>query len=330
MAQTSGNKNTSTRWLLMAGFFLVMWALFWSVDALVMYISLGGAAFCVAQYLVKTWDQKGSVQRKYPQQERQADTARESLVDLFKKLLQTNPGDAPQKKLFIALMVGSVMSFFVLAIILNVVFGTTDEDSVAYLQRARDFYYTSQYDSASYYYQLANEEDPDNPDIYVEYGNIFLITDRYEDALTQYEKALAIDPRHSDAQYNKGLVYYEQKRYSEAIKVTTNILYYDPSYYHAMLLIGDCYYTQNQLDSALRFYEGAYVNNYKSSQLTYMLAYLYDTKGETGRAIELYKETLSLDSANSDSYERLSELLPPEEGNWYRTRAAQIKQGTNW
>ncbi|MBX2957384.1 MAG: tetratricopeptide repeat protein [Cyclobacteriaceae bacterium] len=323
-------KQSANWWLFTAGIFLLAGALFWSIGAVVIYICLGGAAFCTAQYLVKTWDQKAEVQRRYPQKSKRETTSWESLGELFKKLLETKPGDTPQKKLLITLMVGSMMSFFVLAIILNVIFSSDDPDNAGYLQRARDFYYTSQYDSALYYYQLATSADPDNPDVYVEHGNIFMITDRYENALTLYEKALSINPRHSDAQYNKGLVYYEQGRYREAIKVTTNILYYDPSYYHAMLLIGDCYYTQNQLDSALRFYEGAYVNNYKTSQLTYMLAYLYDTKGETAKAIGLYKETIDLDSANADSYERLSELLPPEEANWYRTRAAQIKQGTEW
>lgn len=327
----SDQQKQSANWYLYtAGIFLLMGAVFWSVVTVVIYICLGGAAFCTAQYLVKTWDQTATVQRKFPDKKKEKVSSQKSFGELLKNLLQTKPGDAPQKKLLVGLIVGSMMSFFGLAIILNIIFSSDDSYNTSYLQQARDFYYNNQYDSASYYYQLAATEDRDNPDVYVELGNIFLLTDRYAEALTLYDQALSIDPRHSDAQYNKGLVYFEQKRYREAIKVTTNILYYDPSYYHAMLLIGDCYYTQNQLDSALRFYEGAYVNNYKTSQLTYMLAYLYDVRGETGKAIGLYQETLSLDSANTDSYERLSELLPPEEANWYRTRAAQIKQGVDW
>ncbi len=322
-------KRSVNRYVYAAGIFLLGGALFWSIDALVIYVCLGGAAFCIAQYLVKTWDQKAGGQRRYPEKNRRKTTSQESFGELFKNLLQTKPGDAPQKKVFISLIVGSVMSFFVLAIILNVIFSSNDSGSTAYLLRARDFYNTEQYDSASYYYELASSEDPTNPDLYVERANIFWNSYRYTEAQALYDKALSINPRHNDAQYNKGLIYYEQKRYREAIEITTNILLYDPSYYDAMLLIGDCYYTQNKLDSALRFYEGAYVNNYRSSQLTHMLAYIYDTKGETVRAIDLYQETLSLDSAITDVYVRLSELLPPEEANWYRTRAAQIKQSAD-
>jgi len=323
-------KQSANRWLYAAGIFLLVGALFWSIGAVVIYSCLGGAAFCLAQYLVKTWDQKAEVQRTYPDKSKKKTTSQESFGELFKKLLETKPGDASKKKVLVALMIGSVMSFLVLSVILNIIFSSDDSYNTAYLERARDFYYTSQYDSASYYYQLASSEDPKNPDLYVEHGNIFLITERYAEAQALYDKALSINPHHSDAQYNIGLIYYEQKRYREAIEVTTNILFYNPSYYGAMLLIGDCYYTQNQLDSALRFYEGAYVNNYRSSQLTHMMAYIYDTKGETSKAIDLYKETLSLDSANTDVYVRLSELLPPEEANWYRTRAAQIKQVADW
>ncbi|MBX2946085.1 MAG: tetratricopeptide repeat protein [Cyclobacteriaceae bacterium] len=323
MASQNNEPASANRWLIIAGIFALAWALFWSVDALIMYLCLGGAAFSIAQFIIKRWDQKVPAQRGPV-------TSSEGLGNWIKKLQQANPADPAFRKTVVILILGSSISFVVLIIVLGVIFGDNDYDQVPNIQRARDFYYSNQYDSAAYYYSLAALDDPENPDIYVEHGNVYFITERFSDALSQYDKALALDARHSDAQYNKGLVYFEQKRYREAIRMTTNILYYDPSYYQAMLLVGDCHYNLNQPDSALRFYEGAYVNNYRSSQLTHMMAYLYDNRGNQQRAIELYRETLGLDSANADVYERLGELLPPQEANWYRTRAAQLKKGTDW
>ncbi|MBX2962398.1 MAG: tetratricopeptide repeat protein [Cyclobacteriaceae bacterium] len=330
MGKASNELHATNRWLYIAGIFLLLWALFWSVDELVMYICLGGAAFSVAQYLIKNWDKKIPVQRRHADDGRKKETPVEGFGDLIKKLSQANPADAAVRSKIVTLILGASISFVVLIIVLGVVFGDDDFVQSPNLQRARDFYYNNQYDSAAHYYGLAALEDSDNPDIYVEHGNVLFVTKRYDQALSLYNQALTIDERHSDAQYNKGLVYFEQKRYREAIRITTNILYFDPSYFQAMLLVGDCHYNLNEPDSALRFYEGAYVNNYRSSQLTHMMAYLYDNRGDQKRAIELYRETINLDSANVDVYERLAELLPPQEGNWYRTRAAQLKQGTDW
>ena len=43
-------------------------------------------------------------------------------------------------------------------------------------------------------------------------------------------------------------------------------------------------------------------------------------------AIDLYKEALSYDSTVVDIYTRLGELLPNEDGNYYRTQAVKLKQ----
>jgi tetratricopeptide (TPR) repeat protein len=101
---------------------------------------------------------------------------------------------------------------------------------------------------------------------------------------------------------------------------------YNPDYVDGMLLIGDSFYNQSQLDSALRWYEGAYGQGYRSAILSHLMAYIYDVKGQTNQAIELYREAIGQDSTIVDIYTRLGELVPGEEGNWFRQKTAQLQQ----
>lgn len=55
------------------------------------------------------------------------------------------------------------------------------------------------------------------------------------------------------------------------------------------------------------------------------MAYIYDTKNNYDKAIPLYKEALTYDTTVVDIYTRLSELIPGEEGNYYRTQAVKLQ-----
>jgi tetratricopeptide (TPR) repeat protein len=127
------------------------------------------------------------------------------------------------------------------------------------------------------------------------------------------------------AQYNKGYVYFDRKDYGRAIVETRKVLTLEPEHTDALLLMGDSFYNQGQLDSALYWYEGAYSTGYRSAILCHLMAYIYDTKGKQETAINLYKEAIGQDSSIVAIYSRLGELVPGEEGNWYRTKAATMK-----
>ena len=54
------------------------------------------------------------------------------------------------------------------------------------------------------------------------------------------------------------------------------------------------------------------------------MAYVYETKGNNDKAIQLYKETLEYDDTIADVYSRLGTLIPGSEGDAYRTKAAEL------
>lgn len=324
-------KKSGNKWLIAAIIFLLVFAFFWSVDTLFIYLCLGGFAFCVAQYLLIRWDKKDEHQASYQREERPRPSNQDSFVENFKKLL--NRTSRIDGKTLAGLMISSIVGFVFLAIILGVIFG---DDSAVFSDEelmARDYYYAGQYDSALYHYKLALKEEPDNTYILVETGNCYLYLNRSDSALWHYNRVLELDPGNLDATHNRGLAYYQQKKYREAIDAAQQVLVSNPSHVDALLLAGDSFYTQTQYDSALVYYVDAYNLNYRTAILTHIMAYIYDVKGNTQQAIALYRETLQQDDSITDVYVRLGELLPGEEGQQYRTRAAQLQQGsqqTDW
>lgn len=324
-------KQSGNRWLVAAIIFLFAIAFLWSVDALFLYIGLGGFAFCIAQYLLIRWDRKEDQRASYQRTERPKPANQDSFVEHFRKLL--NRTGRIDGKTVAGLMISSMVGFVFLAIVLGVIFG--DESAVFSDEEllARDYYYAGQYDSALYHYKLALKEEPENTYIMVETGNCYLYLNRYDSALWQYNRVLELDPGNTDATHNRGLVYYQQRKFREAIHEARKVLAGNPSHIDALLLAGDAYYTQTLYDSALVFYVDAYDLNYRSAILTHIMAYIYDVKGNTQQAIALYRETLEQDDSITDIYVRLGELLPGEEGQAYRNRAAQLQQGagqTDW
>jgi tetratricopeptide (TPR) repeat protein len=117
-----------------------------------------------------------------------------------------------------------------------------------------------------------------------------------------------------------------QNRYKDSIRETRKVTDNDPDNTNAILLIGDGYYSQTQYDSAMYWYNQAYDLDYRSAALSHVMAFIYDTQGQPQKAIPFYQEAIGMDSSLVDIYRRLGELIPGEEGNWYRTKAAQVYQ----
>lgn len=330
-SDTGGRKRR--RWLLIFWISLLALAILWSVDPSFIYFTVAVAAFSLFKILQlkiqipgETADPAQSSFEKYESFKPSATWLFWQDVKAIFKKDSRGPSTQQQAKTFVTLVAGFIGSIFLITI-LFALFGSDDaEDSMAYYQQATDYYNRQQYDSAAYYYKLAQIRDPENAELYFERGNAFLNGNKMDSALIMYDQALALNPQHYQSQYNKGYIYFNQKNYRQAIDETRKIMAYQPDYNDAMLLIGDCFYNQSQLDSALRWYEGAYSNGARSAILCHLMAYIYDVKGETNRAINLYREAIRQDSTIQDIYVRLGELVPGEDGNRYRRKAAELKQ----
>jgi len=119
-------------------------------------------------------------------------------------------------------------------------------------------------------------------------------------------------------------VFYFQKNYDQSIPLLKGLLANDPTHNEALQLLGDSFYNKQQYDSALVWYDKAYSTGFRNTYLCYLMAYVYETKGNNNKAIQLYKETLEYDDTIVDVYSRLGTLIPGSEGDAYITKAAEI------
>jgi tetratricopeptide (TPR) repeat protein len=251
-------------------------------------------------------------------------------LEFLKKFKETfltrgaGPVDAGRIVRFVA--IGIFIVFF-LPIIVSICSGENGSaDASYYYTSAEQYYATQQYDSAYVNYKRAMQLDPENAGAIVGYGNVLSVRNERDSAILMFNRALEIDPEYKEATYGKALAFYEQKKYNEGIAILQPLIESNPDYYDAILLIGDCYYIQKKYDEAITWYENAYQNGgIRSRMLCHIMAYIYDTKGDYEKAIGLYQEALGYDSSIVDIYQRLGELIPGDDGNFYRTKAVQLK-----
>ena len=234
---------------------------------------------------------------------------------------------APGSRRVVAL-VFVVFFVVVMLFVIGSLFSRSDYDqSTWYYETGERFYFNQEYDSAYINYRRAWKLNPEYAEAMLGYGNVLIIGERYDSALIMFNKVLEIRPDYREANYSKALIYYNQQKYNESLAVLLPVLEEESDYYDAMLLVGDCYYAQKKFDDAINWYGNAYENGgARSRALCHIMAYIHDTKGNTGEAIPLYKEALSFDSSVVEIYQRLGELLQGEEGDYYPAQAAKMRQ----
>jgi tetratricopeptide (TPR) repeat protein len=233
-----------------------------------------------------------------------------------------------QRKRVIIMASTLVGSVFVI-IVAIVIFSSGDEevDDLYFYKQEGDNYYNAQnFDAAYVSYRRAIAADEKFADGYYGIGNIKSQANEYDSALYYYDRALAIDADNLDAFYGKALVYYSKEDYPRSLQELKYIFDRSDQYVSAYLLAGDNHYVSNQYEPAIGYYETAYELGARSKELLNIMAYIYDQRGDQAKAISFYKETLAYDSTMQDIYKRLGELIPGDEGNYYRAKAA----GQQW
>jgi tetratricopeptide (TPR) repeat protein len=319
--------------------FLIAMALFWSVDDSLIFIFLGvGVYFFYLGF--HAWPKKNTKEAfrasGYQTTEEKPEFS-EVLKNVFwKQQKPINPSVKPFSKTGTSESNRRVTTLVILAIFatfliffIGSIFSSSDNsyEATTYFQNAEQQYWNGNYDSAYLNYRRALTLNDKYTEALVGYGNVMMMRNQYDSAMIMFDKALEIDPDFNAATYNKALVYYNQQKYDESINVLNPVLESNPKYYAGMLLAGDSYYAQKKYDEALAWYEIAYEKGgERSVNLCHIMGYIYDTKGDYSKAIDLYKEALSYDSTVVNINQRLGELLPNDEGNFYRTQVVKLQQ----
>ncbi len=336
--EIKNRQKRSNAYFILGYIFLLIMALLWSVDTSLISIFFGaGVFFLFLGFYNRTSKKESQDPFKNETDSRKRFSSQippfEPLKDIFTSN-QTKGGGEPNvkssnqtKPRLITLVSMAVFAMFFIFFIVGSFTSDNGEDAVSFYQRAEQNYWSQNYDSAYLYYRKAWKLDPEYAEAILGYGNVLAIRNERDSALLMIDKALEIDPDYKEASYSKAFTYYNQQKYDQSISVLRPVIEANPDYYDASILMGDCYYLQKKFDEAIPLYEDAYANEGSRSRvLCHIMAYIYDTKGDYGKAINLYKEALSYDSSVVGIYKRLGELIPDADGNLYRSKAAVLQQ----
>jgi tetratricopeptide (TPR) repeat protein len=321
-SQGPTEKNKASRlkiYRLLAIISLVLMALLWSLDDFFVYLFLGSAIYF---FFLVYWNRPTQSSQEAHQGFSQG--AYSEFEKTFSKKTKGRTASPEEQRKKAAIIISMVMfAVFMLLVSVIVIFsadGDEEDESLMY-QKASDFNNSGDYDSSKFYYRKVIAVNPDRTDALLEYGNVLLSEKAYDSALNYYEQAFAVNDTYWSAYYNHALTKYYQQNYDESRNEALDLYERDPDYYDAAVLVGDNYYAQQSLDSAITWYEDGYDHGVRSAWLSHVMAYIYDTKSDTEKAVMLYKEAVQYDSSKTDACARLGELLPGSDGDVYRQLA---------
>ncbi len=313
--ESKESTSAKTRiYLILGTAFLAAAGLFSSIDSVFLWINFIAAGTCYSiawSRLPKTQPQSSGPKYQQAQRSRSAGT-------IFNA---GSPSDS--RKIIVIASVFVFAIFFVITFVAILFSEDSTTNGLSFTIRAENFRMEGQYDSALFYYRRAMNEDPENLDAMMGYGSSLFGKEQYDSAVYYYDKVMQADPDNVEASYKKALTLYDQESYDRAIEESRKTLALDPTFYSADVIIADSYYSQTSYDSAFRYYTIAYDNDIRSPWVCHVLGYLHQIKGNTDQAIALYQEAISYDSTMTEVYQRLGELIPGEEGDYYRQRGAQ-------
>jgi predicted Zn-dependent protease len=323
-------KSSARRYFIAATILLFLLASTWAIDESFVYLFGGVIVFLLFmgfsrwpwQFAPKNTSSGRQYQPPPPNPNRDF---HEFLRNMFtpKTGQATDTQPAPNRVKIIFWVIGGFIFFIIVSfsLLLSDDDHTTGDDNL--YQQAVQYAEAGQFELARETFKSHLRENPDDAEAYFQLGNAFGSQEQRDSAIACYDKALSLNAALDGARYNKGWHYYQQKKYDEAIRELLTLRERNPAYLDGIQLMGDVYYDQKKYDQAIQWYEEAYSKGQRGNWICYVLGYLYQEKGDTQRAISLYKEALTYDSSVTDIYQRLGELLPGNDGQYYRNRGAK-------
>lgn len=185
----------------------------------------------------------------------------DSAIDLYKKALETNPNNE-----WSAVVAQALATIYhqvknnpeaAISMLENSLLLTKNKAQI--YEGIADIYYDVEHlDKAIEYYQLALDEDSENPKIYSRLAMAYWEKDEIEKAIIYYSRALELDPGYDIAYNNLGVVFLDglgdAKR---AIEYFKNAVEINPNYVLAYFNIARSHETLGEKISAAKLYQKA-------------------------------------------------------------------------
>ncbi len=149
-------------------------------------------------------------------------------------------------------------------------------------------------------------------DLYHKLGFHFMENSRYRKAIAYFEKALELDTQRDNAYFNIGACYEYLRDYPLAIEFYKLEREVDPDDTDVPYRLGRVYVKVGHHQEAVRELDKA-VERLDSASVQYYRGRAFEGLGATSRALESYREALSLEANHEEAWKALDRLGGAEE-----------------
>ncbi|MDD2715382.1 MAG: tetratricopeptide repeat protein [Candidatus Wallbacteria bacterium] len=165
-------------------------------------------------------------------------------------------------------------------------------------------------------------EDPNNPWVYYNLGNLYAQLGKFDDAVDQLQHSLELYEENSLVWHTLGLIYLEMKKVDKALNAIQRAVICRPdpeveSIYQKMNFnlslpyfnLGDVYIRRKKYPEALHAFLKGLEIDARSFLAHFRVGFLYEYQGDQVRAEEEYRKSLMLNQGFPEVYLKLGELL---------------------
>lgn len=155
-------------------------------------------------------------------------------------------------------------------------------------------------------------------------GTTYYNMGSYDSAMLFYDKALAENASDLDAQYGKALTYFSKGDLDASLTWTRKSIRTKSDYNLSWWLLGDIYYTNQKYDSAALCLERANSLNTDEPDFYLLMAQTYENLSNKQLAIEFYRKVIEKDDSHKETLERLI-ILDPDNAQSYKTLLEKLR-----
>ncbi len=133
-------------------------------------------------------------------------------------------------------------------------------------------------------------------------GDQLFADGQYEEAIGQYNQYIEYNPDDVKSIYNRGRAYEELGKYEESLADYEAALEIDPRNLNALMSIGKFHFRGESYGDAAFYFDKAVKLKESLADAHFWSARSNHKLGETGKAMEGYNQTISLDSERGEAY----------------------------
>lgn len=175
-------------------------------------------------------------------------------------------------------------------------------DANIYLNRAITHAFTFNYDKALNDYNKLLQIYPDSEDGLIGRAVILLEMEQFELAVSDLDECLALNKLNTDALFYRGYCQNKLEKYDLAADDFTSIIAIDKENFEAWYNLGIAHYSMNELEEAINDYSKAIAINNSDPDVYFNRGLVYDLRQEYQKAIDDYTQSVFYNSADPEAY----------------------------